>query len=476
MSISFNVVPTFDRLRMYGNPDTSTAYALSGHVEVTVSHRTSIFHAPRRACFLLQSLSLVFEGQAETVVPGLGYVACRICHITRELISSPVELSSDDQANDGVCRYNITFNIPVNGWIPESCQYGEAGVGNSYALHAHATFMDISDSSALSSFASFCRPFRGRLASADASQVITVQRFVNHPCTLRYEPPQITYPLPIPSQDTYNAASGNIIPYGMLSRIQMSVSLPSFLDIKETMTKLTLRLRLEDLSESDRRRLSIETLGVDLRQRETNRSEPSPLYTSAFPMCPPSMQPPDMPLLNPHPIAAAYDLGLLLPPLETDSGESRSFSLLPSHEQGILSMNRSVGIAKSYNLEVTVYYSKDHSSDATHYAGPCTLRPSGSGPLLSVHHQLLVMLALAYDLPNGEKARATLRFAIPLRFGRFAPPLTPMAITQLNGATVAAESTSITMPPVLSYLPAYSRLFSADGDCKFDYNDPSPQY
>jgi len=73
----------------------SSAYALSGHVSISITSPYSLFEARRPAHLLLQSVTLTFEGQTEIFTTSTGYSAVRLCTVTRELVpGEPIELSN----------------------------------------------------------------------------------------------------------------------------------------------------------------------------------------------------------------------------------------------------------------------------------------------------------------------------------------------------------------------------------------------
>lgn len=122
MSVSLSIHPSTDRLHMYGEPNaayvltvsvlssthrvSSSAYSLSGHISISISPSTSFLNRRRTAHYLLQSLSLTFDGQTEIFSPIIGYSAVRLCSATRELIASedPLELTNEGQEDfEGKC-------------------------------------------------------------------------------------------------------------------------------------------------------------------------------------------------------------------------------------------------------------------------------------------------------------------------------------------------------------------------------------
>ena len=111
MSVSLTIHPLHEDLDMFGVADSacvlfmftmnfanfviSSAYALSGHVSISITSPYSLFEARRPAHLLLQSVTLTFEGQTEIFTTSTGYSAVRLCTVTRELVpGEPIELSN----------------------------------------------------------------------------------------------------------------------------------------------------------------------------------------------------------------------------------------------------------------------------------------------------------------------------------------------------------------------------------------------
>lgn len=80
-----------------------SAYSLSGHVSISLSPSSSFFDRRQTARYLLQSLSLTFDGQAEIFTPTIGYSAVRLCSVTRELAPSEdtLELTNEGHEESG---------------------------------------------------------------------------------------------------------------------------------------------------------------------------------------------------------------------------------------------------------------------------------------------------------------------------------------------------------------------------------------
>jgi hypothetical protein len=158
------------------------------------------------------------------------------------------------------------------------------------------------------------------------------------------------------------------------------------------------------------------------------------------------MQPPNLPLRDPHPVSAIYECGLFASN-ESSESASRAFSLLPAGEDGKYKLDRNNYAFVSdttpgapptwYTMEMTVpfvqkssshwgkYDSEDAEREALEWAGPRELRPTSISPLYGVAHEVLVSLTCTYDLEGkgGTVARERMSFKVPLVFGKVAPRL-----------------------------------------------------
>lgn len=202
------------------------------------------------------------------------------------------------------------------------------------------------------------------------------------------------------------------------------------------------------------------------------------------------MQPPNVPLRDPHPLSSIYDVAMFVSP---DYSESlvRSFSLLPPHETGIYTLSeenyvfandsvpRPDGTPQTwYTMDTTIpfvqstggietwgkYDAEEVEHNGLQWAGPKDLRPSTSSPLYSALHELSVSLTCSYDLEGKDghgQARENLAFKVPITFARLEPRVAEMT-SGVEGSSVA--------------LPIYSQLYDVNGDRKIDYSTPLPLY
>ena len=208
------------------------------------------------------------------------------------------------------------------------------------------------------------------------------------------------------------------------------------------------------------------------------------------------MQPPNLPLLDPHPLSFVHDAGFF-----GCSAESvcRTFSILPSPSSGTyeLPKNNYVFANDATPGEVVTWYTMEAlvpfmqcspanaDAECPEWPGTPNLLPSLSSPLYSVHHNASITLTCAFDLPSGEVAYNQLKFTVPITFANVAPTLppvrtwTPPPAHSSGSADVAALSTSATppsLPDPIPVLPAYSQLYDFNGERKIDYSTPLPLY
>lgn len=221
-----------------------------------------------------------------------------------------------------------------------------------------------------------------------------------------------------------------------------------------------------------------------------------------YPLPPQEMQPPNLPLLDPHSLSFICGAGLFV-----GNGISESvsrISLLPSKLSGIYKLSEDnyvfandatpQEVATWYTLEALVPFMQSNPANANAenlWQGLPNILPSLSSPLYSVYHDVSISLTCAFDLPNGETAYEQLNFVIPVTFANVAPSLplvkssTPPPAHSASPSDISAlSSSSVSYPPDLSsmsadpisLLPAYSQLYDLDGERKIDYSTPLPLY
>jgi hypothetical protein len=222
-----------------------------------------------------------------------------------------------------------------------------------------------------------------------------------------------------------------------------------------------------------------------------------------FPVPPRRQQPPHLPLLDPHPANALYELGLTaVPPITRNI--TRTFSLLSEDASGhymiagdgyAFKTSADAAYASSwFSLQTSVGVSnrlQSSNADDDAWKRRRVLRPSGQSPLFGVSHRMLVTLTCTYDLSDDENPRRVsrqLRFCLPLCFVRTQPkthalPCLPSATivehaNPLNDDSAAMDVLDLpkSSSPYATSLPAYSQLFDSNGDRKIDYTIPLPVY
>jgi len=235
---------------------------------------------PRTMRVLLQSLAVTFEGQSEVLTPEIGYASLRLCSIARELVNGePVDLSNEGHEDfHKPCSWNVTFDIPVPGWLPTTSTYGNQGAyeaGTRYALYATATYIVLEDGGS-AILSCLCR---SRTRTIDAPRhPITLTRFTEVPSALSSSSSTSVFPMAIfvvdaqPEQDDTETDT-KVIPAEVLKNIQVVASTPNTVTMDETSVPFALRIRGNELSDSQRERLRITDFTVDVEQTEIYRCD-----------------------------------------------------------------------------------------------------------------------------------------------------------------------------------------------------------
>ncbi|THH27051.1 hypothetical protein EUX98_g7137 [Antrodiella citrinella] len=491
---------------MYGEPDRSAAYSISGHVVISMSSRSSFLQRKHALRLLLRSLVVTFEGQSELLTPETTYSAFRLCAISQELaLGGAIELSTEDNDDiDKPCTWNVVFSLTIPGWLPATALFGDVEnggeTGTRYALHATARFENADSSSPSSWLSTLCNPFSfASLRSVKAPRCpIQLNRFMSPSYFASSSTslfPTTNYnvcaePDPHDENDTAH------IPPHILSGLRIVCSLPGHMGTEEDSLPFTLRLRTAELSESDCQRLRVAEFAVDVEQAERYRTQASSTYVAQYPVPPKNQQPPYKPLIRPHPVSALYDLGVApYPPPRHIL--TRSFSVMPDEASGqytlagdgyIFTQDASAGDNITwYSMSTQIPLVNDKNHDNKDWKSKKRLRASGQSPLFGVSHRLLVTLVCTYDAPDGERISERLNFHVPLRFVQV-PPSSPAAIRSSSPSPLefytptssSGRASPCDFPvaslPYAQTLPAYSQLFDSNGDRKIDYSTPLPLY
>ena len=278
MAVTIDIVPFSDPLEMVGEPDPSSAYSLSGHVAISISSQNSFFNRRRRTVrLILQSLTIAFEGQTELISPQISYVPLRLCSVTRQVAPPEfIELSNDGhEDSDDRCTWNVVFDLPIPGWLPETTNFGlDAVTGTSYGLHATAKFLTVEDPSNTSWLSLLCSPFRSSTKVVRAHKSIVVNRYMNNPSSTPSSPaefPLVNYTTQCKPVDTPGVQDAMRIPSEVLSSVQVIASVPEYVDAKADSMPFAIRLRAKDMDESYRHKLQVTGFYVQLKQNESYR-------------------------------------------------------------------------------------------------------------------------------------------------------------------------------------------------------------
>ncbi|KAG6376251.1 hypothetical protein JVT61DRAFT_2227 [Boletus reticuloceps] len=481
MPLALSIQPFSDVLDMYGDADSSSTFSLSGHISISLSSPASLFARRRTTTrILLQSLTITFEGQSETLSPGTGYACVRLCSVTRELLpSDPVDLSNEGhEDSDKPCMWNVIFDIPVPGWLPTTSVYGDASLpaaGTSYALYATATFVDTNHGHSSLSFANICGPVRSRTRTVDAPRrPVILRRFVepgpeSSPGIFEMS----VYIVDAGRAPDSNGSSRRSIPSDVLEKIQVVASIPSATAMDETSIPFILRVRAKDMDDSERTKLKIIEFSVDVEQVEVYRNSSSRNDIDQYPIPSQNHQPPRVPLRNPHPIHTLYDTGFLG---TFRSSIKRSFSILAPTESGryVISGDGRI-FAQDHNQKDNWYiletkipvFAEPYLRD---WAGTRKRRITERSPLFCVEHYMHVVIRCEYDLADSDETiLERLHFSLPMRH---------VNVPEIPSGNVIEHRCEDPWKnvPVTHTLPAYSQLFHSNGERKLDYSIPLPPY
>ncbi|KAF7975855.1 hypothetical protein HWV62_8437 [Athelia sp. TMB] len=487
MSVSIAISPLAHSLEMYGAPDTSSAYSLSGHVSISIASSASMFETRRATRLLLQSLTITFEGQSEVITREIGYAPLRLCSITRELApSDPIELSNEGhEHSDKPCTWNVVFDIPVPGWLPATSTYGDwmdEATGTRYSLYATAKFAPLDDVSDRTwSFSTLCSIFRPKSKLVHAERCpITLSRFLDPPAVPAAPGslfPNANFAIR-PGEECISAEPQ--IPSEIISKIQALISVPECLAADATDVPFTIRLRTSDLSEEDCTRLRLSEFFVDVQQIERYRGTPSRDFLTYYPIPSPSNQPPHRALLAPHRLHTLFETGLIGERLYSATCVTRSFSVtdtLAPMSFALAGDGRIFADDHAARAAPTWYTVEGSVRLATQSPPPRQRRASERTPLFAVRHEAQVSLLCTYEAPGAAPLHERLSFAIPLQFAHIAPGAVspPFAEPPSPSPSPSPIAMSKSLPYAHS-LPAYSQLFDSNGDRKIDYSTPLPLY
>src|ERR1700761_3376105 len=169
-------------------------------------------------------------------------------------------------------QWNIVFDLPIPGWLPASHDFapGDLGASTQYCLHAVVKFIVLEDLDSTSwSLTSLYSSFRSRAKTLKACQTVTLRRFVEPPTDEPTTPTCFVNYLLNPSTQTLDTGLSTLPQ--ILSKIQVVVSVPKYVDVCDSSLSFTLRLRTKDLEEADCKRLQVTKFAVDVAQEERCR-------------------------------------------------------------------------------------------------------------------------------------------------------------------------------------------------------------
>jgi hypothetical protein len=167
-----------------------------------------------------------------------------------------------------LARWNIVFNLPIPGWLPETSCFGDRKTGVRYTLFATATLIALEDNSPSSSswFSTLCSPFTSRQFSLNAKQPITIRRYASAPSLEEIAVPTTDYLVKCEPAEKQPS-----VPFEILEKIKIAASAPAYGDVGSNELPVTIRLRSKDLSEDDCQRISLTRVAMDLVQKESVR-------------------------------------------------------------------------------------------------------------------------------------------------------------------------------------------------------------
>ncbi|KZT39728.1 hypothetical protein SISSUDRAFT_590270 [Sistotremastrum suecicum HHB10207 ss-3] len=486
MSVSIAIAPLSRSLDMFGPPDPTSAYSLSGHVSLSITSTLSLFDEPRPTRLLLESLELTFEGQSELVSAATGYTAVRLCSVSRELVSEgPLEISNEGHEHlEHGSQWDIVFDLPIPGWLPASCQFGEGcdalESGTQYFLYATARFREIPDGchTFLSNICDIFRPKHRRMNASRCPIILTRYYTPSYSSSehgrIPYFP-RATYAVKT-SIPRRSDPAARCIPEHLMAAIEVLAETPQRISITDIEFPLSIRVRsAHGLEETERAALKVESFSLNVLQNEEYRSSVCPEYRTYNPLPPLSQQPPNVPLRTPHPLENLLAFGLISP-AESSLSCVRTMPLLAEGQSGQFKLSDdgiSLGGEGWAKMEATVPLSKfmirEIGSDGqrTNTRPRHLIRPSSNSPLFKVSHELVVELTISYVNPSDSDSpqilREVLHFSLPLRF--VATP-SPALITSASVSPVGSRNPK--SYPTIANLPAYSQLFYANGERRDD--------
>ncbi|KAI9446266.1 hypothetical protein H4582DRAFT_2052342 [Lactarius indigo] len=462
MAIKLQIHPSSPSLDLFGPPDQSSTYSLSGYVSVSLSPSHSLFEQRRTIRILLRSLVITFEGQAELITPEAGYFGARLCSVSKELVpKTSVELSNEgNEERDTPCTWHVMFDLPIPGWLPASDSYGDSRQGFSgtqYTLYATLNFTSLEETCGPTWLSSMCTPFSSKTKAvhAEAFRMLLNRFALPPPSTSASYPPNL-FSITLKGGARHPDRNLHPILSDVISKIELLATVPEHINVDGDNFLFTLCMRVPPLPESEAAKLRIARVSFEPQQIEQYSAFAS-AYSACFPVPSAKNQPPHKPLRDAHPLYALYDVGLLATPTQYSVEEVHS--LLPGYKK--VDLLEKTGKALESPRGCTLLSEcKDGISAQT---GIPHLRATSQGPLFNVKHSMRVNLTLSYDGGDGKpSANLTRRARIP----------TPHLLSSLLSVYPLSDSPALsaTVPSINPYnvpeLPAYSQLVPSKWRCE----------
>jgi hypothetical protein len=289
MPIDVQIRPLLESVDLFGTPDASSAYSLSGHIAITVLPSRSLFESSTRQRYTLESLELAFEGQSEQISDVTGYSAIRLCNIKRELVQGePIELAADVADESGhpqPTKWEFVFDMTIPGWLPASTPFRESHhgcqVGTQYTLHATAQLRDASKDEAGGLMTTvLCSLFKPPFLTQTARCPVELKRFFTKSTPLSEDAgatsssgfPTIPYSVStaVERTSTNKTPAIRTIPLDVLKGIEVRAEAPEHFDLDNNRIPFAIRLRPGKAFPQDAfQRTRIVGFNMDIRQHES---------------------------------------------------------------------------------------------------------------------------------------------------------------------------------------------------------------
>ncbi|KAF8610187.1 hypothetical protein BDV93DRAFT_517361 [Ceratobasidium sp. AG-I] len=491
MPLTLEIVPSSPAVNMFGSPDASTNYSLSGHLTLSLETAAPTLPVPtgtyaKPETVYLSSLELFFEGKAEMVSSQAGYDGLRLCRITKQLVpegrrialtteADPHQLGlSGPSSGAQFHQWELLFDLQLPGWLPPTTESGEEGGGTGYTLYATACFAEPERSSSWS-LTSLYNLVRTKQPPVDANQVsIELTRHRSPPIRPWLDDSSepdgpLFLPLDHTATTTIRQLSSDI-PAELLRGLDIILTAPQHIGCEEGRVPISMRIRSTVPESSNLGSLRLDDFEIEMNQTEKFSSRPMSAYVNAFPVPPREEQPPHMPLLTPHPWQSLYALGLVVPH-ECAVGWTRHTYLVSGDRVRFKPSRGGLQLDDDWaKMDTSVTIDPTTRKSHPKPKGARQLCPSVFTPYMRIKHELRISLNLAYIPPEGAADRTPIR--------QLAHATTPLSFTTTSLWSpfgVASESSS----PASSqfgtsnapYLPAYSQLFHDNGERREDTLD-----